>query len=316
MSGRRLLEKEPQMTTLVPNAEIERVADAVRRRVLVHTIRNNGGYLCQACSSAEMLATLYLRAMRLGPSHGPPVPVEFRGVPGKSQAVSGAAYNGGPGPDNDHFILSAAHYALVLYATLIEVGRLAPEALEHFNRDGSTVEMIGAEHSPGMEATTGSLGQGLSVALGMAMARRRRGESGRVWVFMSDGELQSGEIWEAIGMAAHHGIDNLGVYLDANGNQVDGPIVDVQRIEPAAERVRTFGWRVHEVDGHDPDALAEPALEPPDGRSLMVIARTCPWQGIPSLAQRAPKLHFLRFRPGEAELALADCGLTMEEVPA
>ncbi len=303
-------------STLVPKAEIERIADAVRRRVLIHTIRNNGGYLCQACSSAELLATLYLRVMRLGSSEGPPVPVEFPGVPGKSQAVSGAAYNGGPGPDKDRFILSAAHYALVLYATLIEVGRLAPEALEHFNRDGSTVEMIGAEHSPGMEATTGSLGQGLSSALGMAMARRRRGESSRVWVFMSDGELQTGETWEAVSMAAHHRVDNLGVYLDANGSQVDGPIVEVQRIEPAAERVRGFGWRVHEVDGHDPDALTEPALEPPDGRPLMVLARTCPWQGIPSLAQCAPKLHFLRFRPGEAEAALADLGLTVEEVPA
>jgi transketolase len=255
--------------------------------------------------------------MRLGPSEGPAIPVDFAGVPGRSaQTHSGGAYNGADHPDHDRFVLSSAHYALVLYTTLIEVGRLDEHALDHFNRDGSTVEMIGAEHSPGMEATTGSLGQALSTALGMAMARKRRGEHGRVWVFMTDGELQSGETWEALSMAAHHRVDNLGVYMDVNGSQCDGPTETVQRIEPIADRVRAFGWRVYEVDGHDPDALAAPALEEPDGRSLLVLARTVPWQGIPSLEHRPGQMHFIRFRPGEPEAALSDLGLTMEEVPA
>ena len=178
-------------------ADVDRVAAAIRRRVLLHTIENNGGYLCQACGSAETLATLYLRVMHPGPSVGPLIPREFDGVPGPGRpAGSGGAYNGERGPDNDRFLLSCTHYSLGLYATLIEVGRLDVHALDHYDRDGSTVEQIGAEHSPGIEVTTGSLAQALSVGLGMAFARRLRGDRGRVWVYMSDGELQEGQTWE------------------------------------------------------------------------------------------------------------------------
>ncbi len=294
-------------------ADVDRVAAAIRRRVLLHTIENNGGYLCQACGSAETLATLYLRVMHPGPSVGPLIPREFDGVPGPGRpAGSGGAYNGERGPDNDRFLLSCTHYSLGLYATLIEVGRLDVHALDHYDRDGSTVEQIGAEHSPGIEVTTGSLAQALSVGLGMAFARRLRGDRGRVWVYMSDGELQEGQTWESLSLAAHHGLDHLGVYLDANGGQCDGPIRTVQEIEPIAERVSSFGWKVHEVDGHDSDALAAPAFEPACGKPVFVVARTCSWQGIPSLESRANK-HYVRFRPGEAELALKDLGLNPEE---
>ncbi|HXF57302.1 MAG TPA: transketolase [Actinomycetota bacterium] len=292
------------------------MAAGVRRRVLLHTVRHNGGYLTQACCAAEILATLYTRVMDLGPSEGPRIPPAFPGVPGKAgrRGLSGAAYNGGPDPHRDRFVLSPAHYALVLYATLVEVGRMDAEGLELFNRDGSTVEMIGAEHSPGMEVTSGSLGQALSVAVGLALGRRRTGARGRVWVLLSDGELQEGQTWEALLVAAHYRLDNLGVYLDANGFQCDGPVEAVLGVEPIAEKVRAFGWRVHEVHGHDVEALAAPAAEPPDGRPLMVVARTRPWQGIPSLRDRAPRFHYVRFRPGEAERALADLGMTLEEV--
>jgi transketolase len=296
--------------------EAQRVADGIRRRVLVHTITNHGGYLSQACSGAEILATLYTKVMRLGPSEGASIPTGFPGVPGKStpRGVSGAPYNGGSDPGNDRFILSPAHYALVLYATLIEVGRMDPEGLAMFNRDGSNVEMIGAEHSPGMEATTGSLGQALSVGIGLALARKRKDHPGRVWVMMSDGELQEGQTWEALLAAAHHRAGNLGVYLDANGSQCDGPIEQVMAIEAIAAKVQAFGWRVHEVDGHNFEALAAPAERPPDGSPMIVIARTRPWHGIPSLRARAPKFHYVRFLEGEAERALADVGMTTEEV--
>ena len=145
---------------------VHAVARAVRRRVLDHTLRNNGGYLSQACSAAEILATLYLQVMRLGPSEGPLVPLPFAGVPGPANphSFTGGAYNGPQAPDLDRFIFSPVHYALVLYSVLIEVGRLGPDALQQFNRDGSTVELIGAEHSPGHEVTAGSLGQAISQA--------------------------------------------------------------------------------------------------------------------------------------------------------
>ena len=111
---------------------------------------------------------------------------------------------------------------LVLYSTLIETGRLAPEALDSFNEDGSTVELIGAEHSPGHEVTAGSLGQAISQAGGIALARRLRGEPGRVWVFISDGELQEGQTWEAFAAFAFHRLHTIGVYVDVNGQQCDG----------------------------------------------------------------------------------------------
>ena len=280
-------------------ARIRDTAAAVRRRVLEHTLRNNGGYLSQACSSAEILATLYLGVMRLGPSTAPAVPRPFAGMPGAHNpgAFTGAGYNGPQAPELDRFIFSPVHYALVLYALLIELGRLGPEALEAFNRDGSTVELIGAEHSPGHEVTAGSLGQALSQAGGIALARRLRGDSGRVWVFLSDGEFQEGQTWEAFAALAHHGIGNLGVYIDANAQQCDGAMGEVMTIEPLAERLRAFGAEVHEVDGHDSAALAAPAAGFGAGqRPLAVIARTDPCRGIPLLHERGPKLHFVRFK--------------------
>lgn len=280
------------------HAEVRRVANAVRRRVLEHTLRNNGGYLSQACSSAEILSTLYLKVMNLGPSTGPADPLPFPGVPGPNNphSFTGAAYNGPRAPHLDRFIFSPVHYALVLYAVLIETGRLGEEALARFNRDGSTMELIGAEHSPGHEVTAGSLGQALSQAGGIALARRLRGDTGRVWVFMSDGELQEGQTWEAFQALACHRLDNLGVIFDANGQQCDGLMADVMNVEPVAERLRAFGAAVHEVDGHDVDALAEAAEAPTNGRPRVVIARTDPCRGIDLLRRRAPRLHYLRFK--------------------
>ncbi|HUY61231.1 MAG TPA: transketolase [Candidatus Dormibacteraeota bacterium] len=280
---------------------------AVRRRVLEHTVDNGGGYLSQACSAAEILASLYLQVMRLGPSAGPMEPERFPGTPGHGtdRLDLGARYNGAPDDALDRFVLSPAHYALVLYATLIAVGRLGPDALGQFNADGSTVEMIGAEHSPGMEVTSGSLGQALSVAVGRALARQRRRARGRVWVFMSDGEFQEGQTWEALQAAAWLGLDRLGVYVDANGSQCDGPIDQVMPIEPLVAKLRAFGWSAVEVDGHDPAAL-HAAAGSGAGRPLAVVCRTSPWRGIPSLRRRAPRLHYVRLDPAEAEAARAD----------
>ena len=272
------------------------VADAVRRRVFEHVLKNGEGYLSQACSSAEILALLYTRTLRLAPLARPLRPGPFRGVPGAGDphSMTGAVFHGAPGPELDRFILSPAHYALVLYAVLIEVGRLAPDALAEFNRDGSTIEMIGAEHSPGMETTTGSLAQGLSQAAGIALARKQRGDRGRVWVFMSDGEFEEGQTWEALAAAAFHRLDNLRIIADANGQQCDGRVVNVASIEPLAERARAFGASAVEVDGHDLAALDE-ATQQPAGAPHVVIARTDPVRGVPLLAEKAPLLHTLRF---------------------
>lgn len=288
--------------------EVRRVAFGVRRRVLEHTIRQNGGYLSQACSAAELLATLYVRVMRLGASEAPVLPLPFSGVPrvGVPRARIGAAYNGPCAPDLDRFVLSPAHYALVLYATLIEVGRMAADGLAQFNQDGSTVEMIGAEHSPGMELTTGSLGQALSQAGGIALARRLRGEGGRVWVMMSDGEFQSGQTWEALQALVFHGVDSIGVYVDVNGQQCDGCMAEVMGVEPLHERIAAFGAQCVRVNGHDPVALAGAAEGGVVGRPLVVLADTDPCAGLDVLRERAPQLHYVRFRGEEERQRYAD----------
>ncbi|HWR56185.1 MAG TPA: transketolase [Negativicutes bacterium] len=278
--------------------EVRRVAAGIRRRVLEHTIKNKGGYLSQACSAAEILASLYGRIMHLGKVPGPITPPPFAGVPGPQNpdAVTGAVFNGPRGAAYDRFILSPSQYALVLYALLIEVGRMAPEGLDQFNKDGFTVEMIGAEHSPGMEVMTGSLGQGLSQAAGIALARKLRQEPGKVWVFMSDGEWQAGQNWEALQAISFYRLDNIGIYIDVNGQQCDGLMCEVMEIEPFADRLASFGANVYRVNGHDLNALVQPALEPGlPGKPLAVLADTNPWQGLEILRQRYPKLHYVRF---------------------
>ncbi|MBO9319760.1 MAG: hypothetical protein J7460_12155, partial [Chloroflexus sp.] len=274
----------------------------IRRRVLDFTIRNNGGYLSQACSAAEILATLYTRVMRIGESCAPRIPPPFPGVPSKTNPnyFSGAAYNGPYKPELDRFFISPVHCALALYALLVEVGRMDAQGLEMFNKDGSTVEMIGAEHSPGHELMAGSLGQALSQAAGIALARRLKGHTGRNWVFMSDGEFWIGQTWEAVETLVFYKLDTVGVYIDANGQSADGKIETVMEIGSIRDRLAAFGARVFEVDGHDVEALAAPAELPPDGRPLFVVARTNPCQGIPLLEERRPRLHYVRFKD-EAE---------------
>jgi transketolase len=280
----------------------KQVANGIRRRVLDFTIRNNGGYLSQACSAAEILATLYTRVMRIGESCAPRIPPPFPGVPSKTNPnyFSGAAYNGPYKPELDRFFISPVHCALALYALLVEVGRMDAQGLEMFNKDGSTVEMIGAEHSPGHELMAGSLGQALSQAAGIALARRLKGHTGRNWVFMSDGEFWIGQTWEAVETLVFYKLDTVGVYIDANGQSADGKIETVMEIGSIRDRLAAFGARVFEVDGHDVEALAAPAELPPDGRPLFVVARTNPCQGIPLLEERRPRLHYVRFKD-EAE---------------
>jgi transketolase len=277
--------------------EVSRVAAGIRRRVLEHTLKHNGGYLSQACSSAEILATLYTRVMNLGPVPVPIKPAPFAGVPGEGNPLyrRGDFYNGPKGPEFDRFILSPTHYSLVLYACLVETRRMDPEGFADFNKDGGILEMIGAEHSPGMEVMTGSLGQGISQAAGIALSRKLKGDRGKVWVFMSDGELQPGQVWEAMQCMAFYKLDNMGIYVDVNGYQCDGKTSQVMGIEPLEDRFKAFGCETYRVNGHDPLALARPALEPRKGKPLVVLCDTIPYKGVEPLKFRAPKFHYLRF---------------------
>lgn len=275
-----------------------RMAQGIRRRVLEHTVRANSGYLSQACSSAEILATLYTRILKLGPSQGPMIPPAFPGVPSADNHhhINGSIYNGPKAPDLDRFILSPTHYALTLYAVLIEAGRMSPEGLAQFNEDGTSLEMIGGEHSPGLEVTGGSFGQALGQAAGIAWARKRRGDSGRVWMFMSDGEFQEGMTWESFMVMKHHNVDNIGIYVDVNGQQVDGRMEQVMNIEPFQGKLEAFGAKVYQVDGHDIEALAAVSEMKHPGQPLVILACTIPYRGLPLLEARYPNLHYIRFK--------------------
>jgi transketolase len=265
---------------------------------LEHTINNNGGYLSQACSSAEIWAALYTRILNIGPSEAPLIPAPFPGVPSATNKnyFTGQAYNGPKAPHLDRFFLSPVQYALVLYATLVEVGRMAPEGLAQFNTDGSTVEMIGAEHSPGHEITAGSLGQALSQVAGIAYARRAKGENGRNWLFMSDGEFQIGQTWEALAIMNFYKLDNVAIVVDVNGQQADGAMKDVLNIEPLTSRIEAFGAHVVKVNGNDVEALVAAAEIRPEGKPLVILAYTSPYCGIDLLQSRVPKLHYVRFK--------------------
>ncbi|GHV85614.1 hypothetical protein AGMMS50230_12220 [Spirochaetia bacterium] len=276
--------------------EAEAVAAGIRRRVLAHTIAHNGGYLSQACSSAEIFAALYTRLLRLKPLDKPLLPAAFPGVPGPERpALTGAAFNGADDPELDNFILSPAQYALVLYAALVETGRMDEKGMEDYNKDGSTVEMIGAEHSPGMEVTTGSLGQGISQAAGIALARRIRQESGRVVMFMSDGECESGQFWEAVQAASFHKLGNLLIFVDMNGFQCDGKRDTVMEIEPFDKRLESFGARVWRICGHDLNEIIRVGELPPVETPTFILCDTDPCCDMPVLKQRYPKYHYVRF---------------------
>lgn len=249
------------------------LALGTRRRALEMTIARGIGYLGQACSSAEILSTLHVHLMD------------------RSQG--------------DIFVLSPSHYALPLWSMLTELGEVSEEEFATFQQDGSPFELIPTGEVPGTPFAIGSLGQGLSQAIGLALARRHRGDPGRVFAFVSDGELQEGQVWEALMTCGHFALTNLVIFFDLNDSQVDGSVAKVMTIDPVVDRLLAFGLDAVEVDGHDVAAIAK-AVETADGRRTRAIAcRTRIWQGIPSIADR-PKLHMVSFTESEAETARQD----------
>lgn len=284
----------------------EDVAMGIRRRVFEHAIRNNGGYLSQACSAAEQLAWLYNEGLNLGEPTLPMIPKPFAGVPSADNPDyhTGAGYNGPSDAVHDRLFIAPAHYALVAYATLIEVGRMAPEGLEMFNKDGSSVEMIGAEHSPGMEVHNGTLGIGLSTAAGLAWGRKRRGDKGNVWVFMSDGEVQEGQTWEAIQACAFHRIDNVKAIMDVNRQQCDGAMESVMEVRDVQRKMEDFGAKVVSVDAHDLAQIREAARTSHPDQPLIILANSNPMQGMPFLQERFPRLHYVRFKSEDERIRM------------
>lgn len=282
--------------------EIQKTADSIRRQILKTALDKGGCYLAQACSSAELVASLYMEIMNLGPSAGEWEPIPFPGVPGPGNMnyQRGAAYHGVPAPDKDRFFVSCCHYASVIYCALAATGRISPDCMEKFNVDGWNMEMIGAEHSPGFENTAGSLGQTVSIAAGTAHARKMKGETGKVFCLLGDGELQEGQLWECIQSASYFKLDNFIVLVDANGQQVEGATDHQTNVEPMTDRFEAFGAVCVSCDGHDIQAVIDAASKTPHkDKPLVVIARTNGTTGIPPLQKRWPFLHFVRIKEDE-----------------
>lgn len=281
--------------------EIQTAADNIRKHVLKLTLERNGCYLSQACSAAEMLAVMYLSVLNISESKAPMVPGVFPGTPSKDNMdyLQGAEYHGSLQAPFDRFFISPAHYAAPVYAALIEAGRLSEKSLEMFNRDGYAMEMIGANHTPGFENAAGTLDQAISVAGGTAHARKLKGEEGKIYVMMSDGEMQEGQLWEAIQAAAFYKLDNLVLIIDINGQQVEGETKDNMNIEPLADRFAAFGAAAVEVDGHDIEAIEAAAKKGEKDKPLAILCYTSPTKGIPYLDERRPILHFVRLKAGE-----------------
>ena len=240
------------------------------------------GYIGQALGYADVLAVAFGHALKY--------------------QTSDPAWEG-----RDRFLLSHGHYAIALYAALIEAGVIAESELETYGSDDSRLPMSGmASYTPGMEISGGSLGQGLAIAVGMALALRHKKNPAFVYNSMSDGELDEGATWEAAMAGAHHRLGNLICLVDINNQQADGPSNQVMSFEPLADKWAAFGWFVQRVDGNDLPAVlsafdAARALAAAQPR--VILFDTQMGKGVPFLEQRE-KNHFIRVEPPEWQRAL------------
>lgn len=198
----------------------------------------------------------------------------------------------------DRFVLSTGHSAIALFAILGALGEYDPEVLLSYGSDGSIIEESPLSGTPGFEITGGSLGQGLSQALGLALAARMNGSGARVFCEVSDGELQEGQVWEAVMAASHHGVDNLVMIVDHNDMQADGRTADIMGVEPVDGRLAAFGWCVERIDGHDIDELlgAFGRTLGHSGRPSAVVCDTVPGKGSATL-EGFRRVHYIRAEP-------------------
>ena len=207
----------------------------------------------------------------------------------------------------DRFLLSHGHYAIALYAALIEAGVISIEELETYGSDDSRLPMSGmATYTPGMEMSGGSLGHGLSIAVGMALAIRHKNGKQFVYNSMSDGELNEGSTWEAAMSAAHHKLSNLICLVDLNKQQADGNSHEILEFEPLVEKWESFGWFVQRVDGNDlPQVIKsfDTAREYSEAKPRVILFDTLMGKGVPFLEERE-KNHFIRVDEHEWQEAI------------
>jgi transketolase len=258
-------------------------ARTLRIEILRMLTEAGSGHTGGSLSAADIVTALYFHKMR----HNPKDPKWI---------------------GRDRFILSKGHAAPVLYAALALTGYFDKSLLKTLRKLGSPLQGHPCSRVlPGVEISTGSLGQGLSIANGIALGLRMDGSSSRVYCILGDGETQEGQVWEAAMTAAHYKLDNLCAVIDNNGLQIDGRCCDVMHIEPIVKKWEAFGWNVIDINGHDMEAIlgALDEAETVKGRPTMIVARTVKGKGV-SLFEGKVEYHGMAPTSEEFEIALRE----------
>jgi len=269
----------------VTAAEIARRADWIRLKTVQLIDQAGLGHYSSTFSCAEILAALYYRALRLRP--------------------------GDPAwPDRDRFLLGKGHVATGLWPVLADLGYFPEQWLDTFGSFGTKLnDHPDMRIAPGIDFSSGSLGHNLSVGTGIALAGRLSGRDYRTFVLTGDGELQEGQVWEAVMAGSHYRLGNLVAVVDANGFSGAGPTSDAMNIEPLGARFEAFGWAVEEIDGHDPAALLrtfDTLPDPAGDRPVCVIARTRKGKGVGMMEEAPQAWHLGSLPPDLKEQVLAE----------
>lgn len=248
-------------------ADLKNTATSIRRKVIEMVYSAKSGHPGGSLSIADILAVLYFKEMNIDPLD----PLN---------------------PDRDRLILSKGHASPGLYATLSLRGFFPDSLLAGFRKLNSKLEGHVHRGVPGVEASTGSLGQGLGIGVGMALAGKLDSKSYHVFVIVGDGEIEEGSIWESLMVASKHGLNNLIVILDRNGVQLDGFTKDIMPMGNIKDKVSSFGWNVIEIDGHNYDEIADAIEKAKSGTEAptFIIANTVKGKGV-SYMENNPKYH-------------------------
>ena len=265
--------------------QLANIARELRIDIIKSIHAAGSGHPGGSLSAAEMMAVLFFHEMNLDPKD-----------PGKK--------------DRDRFVLSKGHAAPVLYTALAHRGFFPREDLLTLRKLGSKLQgHPDMRKVPGVEMSTGSLGQGISTAVGMALAGRLDRNPGRIYAMLGDGELQEGLVWEALMAAGHYKLDNLTALIDWNGIQIDGRNDDIMCVTPVDEKLKSFGWETTLIDGHDVRAVAEALSRAKacQGRPFAIIAKTVKGKGV-SFMENTSAWHGKAPTDEETLRALAELG--------
>ena len=266
-------------------AKLKEMAKKLRRHVITMTATAGSGHPGGSLSATDIITVLYFRVLR----HNPENP---------------------QWPDRDRFILSKGHAAPILYATLAEAGYFPVSELTTLRKLDSRLQgHPDRKFTPGVEMSAGSLGMGLSFAIGVALAARLDSKNYRTYVLLSDGECEEGQTWEAVLSAAHFKLDNLTAIVDCNGMQLSGWTRDIMNLEPFTQKWQAFGWHTLDIDGHDLDQILSACQEAEKikGKPTIIIARTIKGKGV-SFMENNVEFHGKAPTWEEAERALKELG--------